>query len=58
MSFGTLYWILMLLWLLFGLYWNRADIKGGDYGILGGSLMLFILLLLLGWRVFGAPIQG
>jgi hypothetical protein len=48
----------MLLWLVFGLYWNRADLRGGNYGTTGGNLLLFILLVLLGWRVFGPPITG
>ena len=58
MQIGLLFWILMVLWLVFGAYSNRADLRGGNYGPLGGSLMLFILILLLGWKVFGSPIQG
>ena len=58
MPIGMLFWMLMILWLLFGLYWNRTEIQGGNYGILGGNLMLFILLFLLGWRVFGFVLQG
>ncbi len=58
MSIGVLFWILMILWFLFGLYWNRADIQGGNYGIMGGNLLLFILLFLLGVKAFGWPIQG
>lgn len=57
-SIGVVFWLLMLLWLLFGLYWNRADIQGGSYGLVGGNLMLFVLLFILGWRVFGWPISG
>ena len=52
-----LFWLLMILWFLFGLYMNRADFKGGSYGVLGGNLLLFILLFLLGWRVFGFVLQ-
>ena len=47
----------MILWLLFGLYWNRGDIGAGNYGLVGGNLMLFILLFLLGWKVFGFILQ-
>jgi len=47
----------MILWLLFGLYWNRGDFRSGNYGLVGGNLMLFIVLFLLGWQVFGFPIQ-
>jgi len=57
MPIGILFWVLMIFWLLFGLYWNRGDLRGGNYGIVGGNLMLFILLGLLGWRVFGPVLQ-
>jgi len=55
MTLGLVFWILMLLWLVFGL-WTRWPIS--NPGLLGGDLLLFILLLLLGWRAFGAPIHG
>jgi Na+/proline symporter len=57
-TIGAIFWLLMILWLLFGLYWNRADLRGGNYGIAGGNLILFILLFLLGWKAFGFPIQA
>jgi hypothetical protein len=58
MTIGFLFWLLMVLWLVFGLYSNRGAIGSGNYGLVGGNLLLFILLFLLGWRVFGFPIQG
>ncbi len=64
MPIGILFWVLMLLWLLFGLYWNWPGGPSGQpagsasFGILGGNLLLFILLFLLGWKVFGFMIQG
>ena len=58
MTIGFLFWVLMILWLVFGLYWNRGDIRGGNYGLLGGNLLMFTLLFLLGWKMFGFPIQG
>jgi hypothetical protein len=57
MPIGILFWVLMILWFLFGLYWNRADLGSGNYGIVGGNMLLFILLGLLGWRVFGPVLQ-
>jgi hypothetical protein len=57
-TIGFLFWVLMILWLVFGLYWNRGDIRGGNYGLLGGNLLMFTLLFLLGWKMFGFPIQG
>jgi hypothetical protein len=57
MPFGLLFWILMLLWLVFGLYSNWPGIARGPYFPVGNSLLLFVLLLLLGWRVFGAALH-
>lgn len=57
MPIGILYWMLMILWFIFGLYWNRADLSGGNYGVMGGNLMLFILLFIIGWKMFGFVVQ-
>jgi len=57
MSFALIYWILMLLWLVFGL-WSNWPATGGRFQPLGGTLLLFILLVLLGWKVFGAPVHS
>lgn len=53
MTIGLCFWILMLLWLVLGI-WRHWP----NYGAFGGDLLLFILLLLLGWKAFGAPIHG
>lgn len=59
MSLGLAFWILMLLWLVFGLWWNnRAAFASGNWSPVGGSLLLFLLLLLLGWASFGPPLRG
>lgn len=58
MTLGLIFWIIMLLWLLFALAWNFNWGGVGPHGPLGNSLLLFVLFLLLGWRVFGAPIHG
>ncbi len=59
MRMGDYYWILMLLWLVLGVVgvWPRTG-QPINKPIVGGSLLLFILLLLLGWKVFGAPIHS
>lgn len=56
MTFALAFWILMLLWLVFGLAWWHGSL--GTWGPLGGGLLLFILFLLLGWKLFGAPLHG
>ncbi len=53
MSFALIYWILMLVWLVFGLWSSWPDYKAS-----GRSLLLFALLLILGWKVFGAPVHS
>lgn len=58
MSIGFIFWLLMILWLFFGLWSNRTQVQGGDWAPVGGSLLLFVLLFLLGWRVFGFIVQG
>ncbi len=58
MTVGFVFWLIILLWFLFGLYSNRADIQGGNFAPIGGNLLLFILLLLLGIGIFGWPIKG
>lgn len=57
MSMGLAFWVLMLLWLVFGLWSAWPGIAGGQWQPAGGTLLLFILLLLLGWATFGAPIR-
>jgi hypothetical protein len=58
MTLGLAFWILMLLWLVLGLWttWPRAGAP--NFPVLGGNLLLFVLLTLLGWHAFGAPIHG
>jgi hypothetical protein len=56
MSLGLAFWILMLIWLVFGIFVHVYP--AGPYGLWGGTLLLFVLLLLLGWQVFGAPLRG
>jgi len=57
MSFALVYWILMLVWFVFGM-WSTWPLSGANVRPLGGTLLLFILLVLLGWRVFGPPIHN
>lgn len=57
MPMGILFWVLMLIWLIFGLIGYNYD--GPNRGrILGGwGLLTFILFVLVGWKLFGAPLQ-
>lgn len=58
MSLRLLFWILMLLWLIFGVAWNALGVYVGHYGPLGNNILLFALFATLGWRVFGKPIEN
>ncbi|KTD65071.1 hypothetical protein [Legionella shakespearei] len=57
MPIGVLFWVLMVIWLVLGLYWYRGDFTRGNYGLIGSNLLLFVLLAILGWRVFGPILQ-
>lgn len=59
-SIGFLFWLLMVLWLVFGMYinWPADQSNPRNFGIMGGNLLLFVLLFLIGWAVFGFVIQG
>ena len=52
MSLGLAFWILMLLWLVLGSWWAWPN-----HYIVGGNVLLFVLLGILGWHAFGAPIR-
>ena len=55
MTLGLAYWVLMLVWLVSG-----VAIHFGFVGVAYATanvLLLFILFLLLGWQVFGAPLR-
>lgn len=58
MTLGLAFYILLLLWLVFGLAWNWPGGPVGAYGPMGNSILLFFLFLLLGWKVFGPPLHG
>ncbi len=53
LSIGVVFWILMIIWLVFGLWawWPLSKINMPNF-------LLWFLLFLLGWAVFGFPIAG
>lgn len=57
MPIGMLFWVLMILWFLFGLWYNSMGTTFA-YGWAGNMLLLFILFGLLGWHDFGPVLQG
>jgi hypothetical protein len=57
MPLSILYWILMLLWLVFGLWSGYTPGQAYTYRAWGGSILQFILFAVIGWKLFGPPIQ-
>ena len=51
LSLGFIFWLIMLLLLIFGL-WHTWP----NYPLVGMNLVVWILLALLGWKVFGPMI--
>jgi hypothetical protein len=56
MNIGLAFWVLMLIWLVFGIGWYFGAL--GAYGAWGNGVLLFFLLGLLGWHAFGPPLHG
>lgn len=55
MTLQLAFWILMLLWLVgYGFAWESAQPWRGRMP----DLLLFLIILVLGWHAFGAPIKG
>lgn len=56
MTLGLAFWVCMLLWFVVGAApWMQGP---PNWPTIGGSLLLFVLLLLLGWHEFGPPIHN
>lgn len=54
MTLGLAFYILLLIWFVFGVWGSWP----GSPGVWGGNALQFLLFLLLGWHSFGAPIHG
>jgi hypothetical protein len=57
MPVGLLFWMLMILCLIFGFWWNYRAGGQPSYGFLGMNFLTWVLLFLLGWKVFGFILQ-
>jgi hypothetical protein len=57
MSIGLLFWVIMVIWFV---SWAASTWGAGSYpwAIHASTLLFFILMFLLGWKVFGFVIQG
>jgi hypothetical protein len=50
------FWVIFVIGLLFSLG-MRSGFLGGQY-VMGGDLLFFLLVGLLGWQVYGPAIKG
>lgn len=60
MTRAAIFWALMLIWLIFGM-WIGWPQGGGDFRTfapLGNQLLAFLLFGLLGWQAFGPAVKG
>ena len=56
MTLGLLFWLMMVLWFVLWIVNFTGYVAGPYYGHVS-NLFLFIMFLILGWGVFGAPIK-
>lgn len=56
MTLGLAFWIIMLIWLVFGGLVHFGMVGVAYAGV--GTLLLFVLFMLLGWQVFGPPLRS
>lgn len=57
LSLGLAFWIIVLIWVVFGAISSFNPGTFGPYGIYGHPLIVFVLLCLLGWQVFGPALH-
>lgn len=55
---GFVFWFLMLFWFILGLIWGRSFVGPDRPYFYGGGILLFTLLCLLGYGIFGFPFSG
>lgn len=54
MSRGLVFWIIMLIWLILGIF---GIYSSGFHAVtVGGTLLEFVLFGLLGWQTFGPAV--
>jgi hypothetical protein len=58
MGIGELFWIIFVLIVIFGIYWNSSGHGAGQWGWYGNFLPWAVLIFLLGWKVFGFVIHA
>ncbi len=57
MPIGFLFWLLMILWFVFGIGGQWYEGPNRRYVLAGGAFLIFILFFLIGWKLFGFVVQ-
>lgn len=57
MTLEVWYWLIMALWLLFGLWGEYEPGKPYSFRRAGWNFGAFILFALIGYKVFGSPVK-
>jgi len=52
-----IFWMLMILWAVLGIGGNLYEGPYRSRILFGGNLLLFVLLFLVGWKLFGFVVQ-
>ncbi len=55
MTLEVWFYLLMAFWLFFGVWRARSDPQ--PYPYFGGHLLVFLLFLIIGWKIFGSPVK-
>jgi hypothetical protein len=56
MTLGLAFWVIMIVWFVFGLLAHFGMVAGA-WALGTSTILLFVLFVLLGWQVFGAPLH-
>lgn len=57
MPLAYIFWLLVILWAIFGLGYPFVVEAPNRRVVSGSNLLLFVLIVLLGWQVFGSAIK-
>lgn len=57
MPLAYIFWLLMILWAILGLGYPFMVEQPNRRLVSGGNLLLFVLMALIGWQVFGSAVK-
>jgi len=57
MTLGLLFWMLVILTFIFGLFTNWPGSPATPYRPVINTFLVFVLVVLLGWQVFGPALH-